>query len=39
MNPSLTITANALRVAAQIRQDFGALTLSHSGATVGKLPV
>ena len=39
VNPSLTITANAFRVAAQIRQDFGALTLAPSGPTVGKLPV
>ena len=28
VNPSLTITANAFRIAAQIRQDFGALTLA-----------
>ena len=39
VNPSLTITANAFRIAAQIRQDFGALTLAPSGSTVGKLPV
>jgi choline dehydrogenase-like flavoprotein len=39
VNPSLTITANAFRVAAHIRRDFGALTFAHSGATVGKLPV
>ena len=38
VNPSLTITANAFRVAAQIRKDFGALTLAPSSTTVGKLP-
>jgi choline dehydrogenase-like flavoprotein len=39
VNPSLTITANALRVAASIQADFGALTTTDSGPTVGKLPV
>jgi choline dehydrogenase-like flavoprotein len=38
VNPSLTITANAFRVAAQIRQDFGALTLAPRSSPVGKLP-